>query len=124
MAASRFLSEGYQVYWPTLAHEVDFVIEKGGKLSRVQVKTAGYSKAGRISYLQCRIIKTRSKKASGFSPASFYDLLFVHAPGVGDWLIPAPVIDTTNLCLASFPDVKNRERRWDKYKVQSGLQAP
>jgi hypothetical protein len=115
-AAQIFLHKGHQVYWPSAAQShVDFVADIDGDLTRVQVKTGTWSKAGKYSYLQTRLLQSGVKKSDKpFIPAEMYDIVVVVAD-VGVWIIPANKIDTTNLCLSSTGPRRNR--RWDSYRI-------
>ena len=114
-AAGWYLARGYQVYWPSCQQGiVDFVIEKKGRFSRVQVKTATWSKAGKYKYLQCR---TRSRnKCGSFKPKDAYDIFFI----VGKesmWEIPAQVIRGTNICLGGS-NPSYRTTKWEQFKIK------
>lgn len=111
LAAQWFVRQGMQVYLPVVSQGcVDFVVEFNGALTRVQVKTASYVKTGSHKYLQVRTRNGNAKNHKKLIPED-YDLLFVVYED-DKWLIPATVIDSSNLSL-------HTDSRWHKYKLVS-----
>lgn len=113
-AASYYLDNGFQAYFPVVQQgKVDFVIEKDNQLRRVQVKTASWNKANNHSYLQCR---TRTTNKFQREPKdNDYDLLvIVFEEEI--WEIPAPEINSSNLCFRTT--FKAKKYVWDKFKVK------
>jgi hypothetical protein len=109
-AAAWFISQKYQVYFPVVQQGgVDFIIQKGTKLQRVQVKTATWvsapTKKGVGKYLQCR---THTDKMDRIA----YDWLFIVYQSEF-WLIPAKALDSSNLSLKHSRG--NTDNRWLKY---------
>lgn len=83
VAAAHYLSEGSNVYWPASQHTpVDFVLERGGSLLRVQVKTATRNRR--------RLTSTPIRGHRKGDPIPF-DLLVVVGRG-GLWEIPTSAI--------------------------------
>ena len=114
-AASAFLKNGFQVYWPSMHQDsVDFVAYKDGSFKRVQVKTATWTKSGKYKYLPCRTRLT--KKYQDINPSELYDLLVVVAPDDRLWVIPAESIVSSNLCLDGTGPSDNRRKEWLKFQ--------
>ena len=113
LAASYYLKNQCQVYWPADQHgPVDFIVENPfGDLDRVQVKTA-YWKG---DYLQCRTKLTANPNDP--RPWQLYDYLHVVAD-IGQWVVPAHLITSTNLSLASKRDTYRPRKDWSGYKVK------
>lgn len=106
-AAAYFLERNCQVYWPaTQQSAVDFIVEDNG-FKKVQVKTATMNKVGELHYLQCRTRLTN--KYQSRKPKDLYDLLVVIYEGEL-WVIPAEVIDSSNISL--------RNAKWEEFKRQ------
>lgn len=113
LAAAHFLKKGHQVYWPAVQQgPVDFVVDLGGTLKRVQVKTATWIEAGGYRYLQCRTRVTNKRQSA--SPADLYDILVVvHDASL--WVIPAEEITSSNIGLdGTNPNYKRP--KWDQYR--------
>ena len=112
-AAIYYLEQGYQVYQPMVQQGwVDFVVDKGDRIYKVQVKTATYIKSGNHKYLQCRTRVTNKYKVE---PKQMYDmLLIIYKDRV--WEIPAYYIDSSNLSLDNTNNKSSVRNRWDKYE--------
>ena len=71
-AACYFLSQGHQVYWPSMQHgPVDFIIGDGEPFYRVQVKTA---RTKNNKHLYADVVSCSQR---GHYPRDLYDLLCV-----------------------------------------------
>jgi hypothetical protein len=106
-AAHYFMGRGYQVYWPAVAQSaVDFLIEDGAGIFKVQAKTATMNRAGGREYLQCRTRLTNG--GQDLKPKELYAYLVVVYQGEL-WVIPSEVIESSNLSL--------RAAKWDAYKA-------
>jgi hypothetical protein len=85
LAAARFISMGYKVWWPgDQSSRADLLIEKGNDFLKVQCKRAGWVKG---KYLR---VKTSSNtRKGGIKPYRYgdYDLLAA-IDGDRMWLIP------------------------------------
>lgn len=120
-AATWFLSQGCQVYWPAVQQShVDFVVDLHGSLKRVQVKTGTWNHSSPpYSYLQCRLLPYGTRKQDArLKPSEMYDLLMVISDA-GWWLIPSEEIQSTNLCLASTGP--RPPQQWENYRIGKGL---
>lgn len=112
LAAAYFLSEGYQVYWPSVQQScVDFIVDLNGALKRVQVKTGTWNK----DHLQCRITpRNKTKKNS----SEMYDILVV-VSDIGQWIIPSEKLHSSNICLANKSgNYTPRGVDWSEYKLK------
>lgn len=117
-AACYFLRLGRQVFFPVVQQgPVDFVVEDGPNLKRVQVKTATWSKTGKNRYLQARTRLTN--KYQDFLPRELYDILFV-VSDLGNWMIPSEVIESSNISLAN---TGKNECQWEEYKLDEHLET-
>lgn len=115
-AAKYYLSRGNQVYFPVVQQgPVDFVVQSGDTLLKVQVKTATWSKSGGNKYLQCRTRLTNKYK--DYLPKQLYDILFV-VSDIGYWEIPAELITSSNLSLAN---TGNNKCQWNDYIITRRL---
>lgn len=111
-AASYFLEEGYNVYWPAVQQSlVDFVIEKAGYYQRVQVKSATWnSPRPTTTYLRLPI---KTSAACPYLPDSFDLLVGVHKDRL--WIFPwEEVCDQGSILLGKQGDP---EWRWSKFAV-------
>lgn len=78
----------------------DFVVEKDNVFSKVQVKTATWSRAGPFKYLQVRLSSSNKNLRKYYTKEDF-DLLAV-ADGNRLWIAPFSQIEgKTSLCLES-----------------------
>lgn len=101
-AASWFLLHGQQVYWPAMQQDaVDFIVDKEGRLVRVQVKMAD-SVSGRHYGRLHRSVEARRR----FLRADL--IVFVSRNLSTAWVIPRYQLPTkTSIPLAD----------WESYKV-------
>lgn len=114
-AAAYYMFNGGQVYWPSVQQtNVDFVVELKGKLKKVQVKTATWTKSGNHSYLQCRT-RLRNKYQDA-KPSDMYDILFIIYRN-RYWEIPASKIDSSNLSLCTTNFKTKKQNKWHSYEV-------
>ena len=109
--AAFFLSNGYEVWWPSRGQSrADFVVEKGGRFQKVQAKTAHIETGDTNTYVRVRL----SKPSRGSRPyeAGDFDLLAVRLADAL-WIVPAEDLpDQKTLCLFKRgPTV----RPWTKY---------
>lgn len=115
LAATYFLAQKHQVYWPAMQQgAVDFVVFINGVFKRVQVKTATWNKSGPYKYLQCRTRLTKTHQ--GFKPSELYDLLVIVAPDGRIWVIPAEIVDSSNVCLDGDGPRALTRNRWQKFQ--------
>ena len=119
LAASYFLRNGYQVFFPAVQQGwIDFVIYDGEKFQKVQVKTATWNRSsGAHWYLQCRV--RFHAKYDDVLPSAAYDILCVlHEEGI--WVIPSHEVDyTSNLCLMSNnPNYRPRGKDFSIFRDQ------
>jgi hypothetical protein len=113
LAASWYLQNNYQVYWPSVGQSsIDFVTYKTA-FTRVQVKTATWTQAGKYKYLQCRTRLTNRHQDR--HPGEIYDELFVIS-GNRAWIIPSHLIQSSNISLGGTNPNYSRSE-WDKYQV-------
>ena len=96
-AAAYFSSQGYSVYWSMMSQtKEDFLIGKKGVYSRVQVKTATWSKSGMYRYLQARVVG--KNKGSVYQKGDFDYMVFVDDDRM--WIAPwVEVKGLTSVCL-------------------------
>lgn len=100
-AASLFLARGQQVFWPSMQQSaVDFIIERGGRLLRVQVKRAG-KHVKRSDKLAVRLDQYRGARP--------FDLLVCVCPLGRVWEIPAR--HTT------VPTILIESPRWSRWRI-------
>lgn len=129
--AAHYLAQHMPIYWPACPMgRVDFIVEKGGRLLRVQVKTAIWSRGHtKHRYLQAR---TRIDRADGATVAvSEYCDLFVVVYADDVWEIPASEITSSNISLASTNPLTRRGQngagsyeRWQRFKILPQPPAP
>lgn len=99
LAASWFLSQGYQVYWPSIEHgQTDFAICRHGRFQKVQVKKPSWSSSGPNEYLRARLTNREGDKK--YTEESFDLLALVDPETPRMWLFPASVVmGTTSISL-------------------------
>jgi len=115
-AASIFLRNGIQVFWPALQQgAIDFVILEDTGFKRVQVKTATWIKSGNFKYLQVRTRLTKFHQ--DYSPKESYDLLVIVAPDKRVWAIPAETVTSSNLCLDGNCPNNSKRKKWTKFII-------
>ena len=120
--ATKLVRLGFTVSWPLNQDAYDLVAERDGKLSRIQVKTAGLNKGG--SY--------RCNAQHGKTPHKSYtkadcDFVVIHAPYSRDfddivkdsyYIIPVNEVSNTKTVVV-FPAGKGKGNlltcSWEKY---------
>lgn len=111
-AMTYYLEKGMQVYNPvTQQGVVDFIVDTGSKLLKVQVKTATWIKSGNNKYLQCRTRLVNKYKDK--LPKDLYDILFVVNGGTY-WEIPARLIKSSNL---SLENTGKGKVQWKEFRI-------
>jgi len=113
-AAAHYTGQGHQVYFPMVSQShVDFILERQGKLDRVQVKTATWNKSYANHYLQARTRLTN--KHQDKKPSDCYDLfVVVHENDI--WEIPADLIKSSNISLRRTNTKHNRPSPWEGFR--------
>ncbi len=102
MFAAYFLANrGYNILWPLKTQsKYDLVIEYDGKLFKVQVKKATWSRAGSFEYLQSRLSKDKRTSSLHYKDTDVDYFLITDRNKV--WLIPYEDIkDMKSVCLSS-----------------------
>lgn len=111
-AMNYYLGKGCQVYTPICQQGVvDFIVDSGTDLAKVQVKTATWVKSGNHKYLQCRTRLTN--KYQSRKPYELYDILFIIYENKY-WEIPSYSIKSSNISLENTGENKVQ---WDIYKI-------
>lgn len=116
--AHRFAELGYSVLWPLLTQSrYDLVIEKDGVFSKVQVKKATWSSAGKYSYLQVRI---SGKNKLTNTPYKDSDVdVFVFTDNKQIWVAPFKEVGhLTSVCLGSSNE---KYKPYTKYNAEAWL---
>ena len=112
-AASYFASEGYEIYWPMCTQSrCDFVVFKNEYFSKVQIKTATWSKTGEHLYLQCRLTN-RNGYSTSYIEGDFDWIVFVDGDRM--WVAGWDDVDgLTSVCLdCTNPDYKPNKKTYD-----------
>ncbi len=111
-AINHFLKNGYEVSLPIGdKRHYDFLVEKGGQISRVQVKFAGFQKAKN----QCRIALRITGGNQSFHYAKKYaedafDLLFAYTERGERYLLPWKEVTCRN-------EVAIENKKYEVYKL-------
>ena len=116
-AIAWFMSEGYSVFVPLSENQsYDLVVEKEGKLQRVEVKTSGYIPAGKNYYevkLATYYLLSSGTKKKHFNPDNS-DLVFIHLLDGRSYLIPTDEVQAkSSLVISSVGTSK-----WDKFLIE------
>lgn len=129
MAAAYYAKKGYAIVWPSAAQSrYDFIADRDGILTRVQVKKAYWNKSGNWEYLQARLgSDTRAGQFPNKADRYTSDCCEVIALVDDDcniWLAPIEDVQgTTNLCIRSNCPKPSKTRKpydpdkWYKGKV-------
>lgn len=115
--AAYFLADrGYNILWPLKTQsKYDLVIEKDGKLSKIQVKKASWSKSGAFEYLQARLAKGKRTTDLHYEETDVDYFLITDRKRV--WLIPYEDINgMKSVCLGSTNPNYNPYTKYDPYK--------
>ena len=132
LAATYYLQQGFNVYWPSCQHSgVDFIVETASGLKRVQVKTAYWTTSnGWAPRLMCMVRNTTKKgKIKHVRPraCAVYDILFAVGPSSDRtrttfWEIPSSALHNSHsVMLAST--TKRRPRRDRKFDYDNFVVA-
>jgi len=118
LAATHFAEQGYIIYWPAATQsKCDFVIERDGKLQKVQVKTAAWNKPKNspFKYLQCRLVSRNNYGYKSFYTKGDFDIIVFVSPEKRMWACYYEDIkELTSVCLDSDnPDYKLRTERYN-----------
>lgn len=91
---------GYDIFLPLCgASRADLIYDDGENIVKVQVKTATWSKAGDVNYLQCRL-KNRNLYSNMYRDGDFDKIVFVDGDRL--WIAPwEEVKGKTSICLDS-----------------------
>lgn len=75
--ASWYSENGYSIYWPlSTQSRCDFLAERDGNFTKVQVKKATWSQTGPNKYLQCRLM-SRNKHSRWYVEGDFDEIVFI-----------------------------------------------
>ena len=96
----------------------DFIVDSGTRLWRVQLKsTASLNARG---YLVNTVSKMYGKSGVAYK-ADDIDMLVVHIPPLDIWYVLPVGVFTPNSYLRLYPNIKVRNRRWERYREAWGL---
>jgi hypothetical protein len=116
-AAYYLANKGFNVLWPLKTQiKYDLAIEKEGKIYKIQVKKATWSKSGPYEYLQSRTSK--GHKGGGFHYEKTDVDYFLFTDNKTVWFVPYEEINgMTSVCLGSTnpkysPSTKYNATKW------------
>lgn len=109
IAATFFMGHGWEVYFPLMTQSrADFVIAKGKRTLKVQVKTVTKNKVKGVNYKQTRLLGNFN---TPYKPEDF-DLLVAVDPDGGAFLIRhEEILGRSSLCFGNDNPTPNRTRR-------------
>lgn len=112
LAAHHFLEQGYQVFWPSIQQgSVDFIVERGRRLDRMQVKKASWQGTPQNGNKYLQVVTTNNDKEY----TDQYDFLVVVDDVKRIWIIPATQVNVK--CLVLDDMYGNKRRPTDRYLV-------
>lgn len=113
--ASIYVKLGYNILWPMMTQtRYDFVAEKAGEYTRVQVKKASWSRNDYFNYLQARISSRNKGARPKYEKNEFEEFAFTDDSG-RVWVIPFEKLEgNTSVCLDSDnPSYKGYSKKYN-----------
>lgn len=109
LAATFFVGHGWEVYFPFMTQSrSDFVIAKGNRTLKVQVKTVSKNRVRGYTYKQTRLLGNFNKPYK----IEDFDLLIAIDPDGGAYIARhSEIVGRSSLCFGSDNPTPNRTKR-------------